>query len=100
MRLFTTGFLQFLSPTLQFLLAVLAFGERFSTTQMLCFGCIWAAVLIYALDSLSAARGYRIQILEPDRWTMPFVLKAPVFTFSAWMQKVVGSEMAVLGRNS
>jgi len=56
LRLSTMGILQYLSPTLQFLLAVLAFGEPFSSAQLLSFACIWAAVLIYALDSLPRTR--------------------------------------------
>ncbi len=66
LRLATMGFLQYVSPTLQFLLAVAVFGEDFSKTQLLSFACIWAAVLIYALDSWSAAREYRVEVLEPD----------------------------------
>jgi chloramphenicol-sensitive protein RarD len=66
LRLSTMGILQYLSPTLQFLLAILAFGEAFSSAQLLSFACIWAAVLIYAVDSLFAAREYRVEVLEPD----------------------------------
>jgi chloramphenicol-sensitive protein RarD len=66
LRLSTMGILQYLSPTLQFLLAVVAFGEPFSRAQLLSFACIWAAVLIYALDSLSAARPFPAAIIEPD----------------------------------
>jgi chloramphenicol-sensitive protein RarD len=66
LRLSTMGFLQFISPTLQFLLAVVAFGEDFSSAQLLSFAAIWAAVLIYALDSWSAARDYRMEVVEPD----------------------------------
>jgi chloramphenicol-sensitive protein RarD len=66
LRLSTMGFLQYLSPTLQFLLAVVAFREPFSTAQLLSFACIWAAVLVYALDSLHAARGSQVAVLEPD----------------------------------
>jgi len=66
LRLSTMGILQYLSPTLQFLLAVLAFGEPFSSAQLLSFACIWAAVLIYATDSLRAVREHRIEVVEPD----------------------------------
>jgi chloramphenicol-sensitive protein RarD len=66
LRLSTMGFLQYLSPTLQFLLAVLVFREPFSTVQLLSFACIWAGVLIYAFDSLRASRGYPVEVLEPD----------------------------------
>jgi chloramphenicol-sensitive protein RarD len=66
LRLSTMGILQYLSPSLQFLLAVLVFGEPFSSAQLLSFACIWAAVLIYATDSLRAVREYRIEVVEPD----------------------------------
>jgi chloramphenicol-sensitive protein RarD len=66
LRLATLGILQYLSPTLQFSLAVLAFGEPFSTVQLVSFACIWAAVLIYAADSLTAPRPERVAVLEPD----------------------------------
>ena len=66
LRLSTMGILQYLAPSLQFLLAVLAFGEPFSSVQLLSFACIWTAVLIYTLDALSAAREYRIEVVEPD----------------------------------
>jgi chloramphenicol-sensitive protein RarD len=66
LRLSTMGILQYLSPTLQFLLAILAFGEPFSSAQLLSFACIWTAILIYATDSLRAAREYRIEVIEPD----------------------------------
>jgi chloramphenicol-sensitive protein RarD len=66
LRLSTMGFLQYIAPTLQFLLAVLAFGEAFTWAHKLSFACIWAAVLLYAVDSFSAAREYRVEVLEPD----------------------------------
>ena len=52
----TLGFLQYLAPTLQFLLAVLAFGEPFSLGQLASFACIWGAIAIYSVDSVRAYR--------------------------------------------
>ena len=66
LRLSTLGILHYLSPTLQFLLAVLAFGEPFSAAQLLSFACIWAAVLLYAFDSLRAVRPSPVPVFEPD----------------------------------
>lgn len=40
----TMGFLQYLSPTLQFLLAVLLYGERFTPAHAAAFGLIWLAL--------------------------------------------------------
>jgi chloramphenicol-sensitive protein RarD len=44
----TLGFLQYLSPTLQFLLAVLAYGEPFRRAQAGAFVLIWAALALFA----------------------------------------------------
>jgi chloramphenicol-sensitive protein RarD len=48
----TMGFLQYLSPTLQFLLAVAVYGEKFSRGRAGAFACIWVAVAIFAFDSV------------------------------------------------
>ncbi len=65
LRLSTMGILQYLSPTLQFLLAVVVFQEPFSTAQIVSFGCIWAAIAIYTADSFRAVRQTRLAIVEP-----------------------------------
>ena len=52
----TMGFLQFLSPTLQFLIAVLAFGEPLSRARLLSFAMIWAAVGLYCADAALRSR--------------------------------------------
>jgi chloramphenicol-sensitive protein RarD len=52
----TIGFLQYLSPTGQFLLAVLAYGEAFTRDHAISFGCIWAALGIFSLGSVRAYR--------------------------------------------
>ena len=46
----TLGFLQYIAPSLQFLLAVLAFGEPLTTAHIICFGAIWTALVIFTLD--------------------------------------------------
>ena len=51
------GFLQYIAPSLQFLLAVLAFGEPLTTPHVICFAAIWTALAIFSLDGWrSAAR--------------------------------------------
>jgi chloramphenicol-sensitive protein RarD len=52
----TMGFLQFLSPTLQFLIAVLAFGEPLPRARLLSFALIWAAVGLYCADAALRSR--------------------------------------------
>lgn len=65
LRLSTLGILQYVTPTGQFLLAVLAFGESFSAPQILSFAMIWTAVAVYTLDSYHASRRIRAGRLEP-----------------------------------
>jgi chloramphenicol-sensitive protein RarD len=45
----TMGFLQYLSPTLQFLLAVLLYGEPFDRSRAVAFGFIWTALAVFAV---------------------------------------------------
>ena len=65
LRFSTLGFLQYLAPTVQFLLAVFAFHEPLTTTKLIALSCIWAAVAIYSLDSLRYFRSTRVQPAEP-----------------------------------
>jgi chloramphenicol-sensitive protein RarD len=48
----TMGFLQYVSPTLQFLIAVAVYHEPFSRGRAAAFACIWVAVGLFAFDSL------------------------------------------------
>ena len=50
------GILQYISPTLQFLLGVLVYKEPFENNQLIGFGIVWAALILFALDGLTAHR--------------------------------------------
>jgi chloramphenicol-sensitive protein RarD len=52
----TLGFYQYLSPTLQLLLAVVFFGEAFTRVHALAFGLIWAALGLYTWDAIAKSR--------------------------------------------
>lgn len=41
------GIIQYIAPTLQFLLGVLAFKEPFTQTQLVGFGIVWAALILF-----------------------------------------------------
>jgi chloramphenicol-sensitive protein RarD len=43
----TVGMLQFIAPTLQFLLAVAIYQEPFTRAHAIAFGCIWTALILY-----------------------------------------------------
>ncbi|MBX3560266.1 MAG: EamA family transporter RarD [Sphingomonas sp.] len=60
----TLGFLQYLAPSLQFLLAVLAFGEPLTRAHAICFGAIWTALALFTFDGLRAAHRARIAAAE------------------------------------
>ena len=52
----TLGFLQYVAPSLQFLLAVLVFGEPLTTAHIICFGAIWLALAIFVGEGVRGAR--------------------------------------------
>lgn len=51
----TVGFLQYLAPTGQFLLAVLVYGEPFSSATLGAFALIWAGLAVFSYDAWRAA---------------------------------------------
>ena len=46
------GFFQYLAPSLTALLAVFVYGEAFTFSRMVTFGCIWLALLIFSVEGL------------------------------------------------
>jgi chloramphenicol-sensitive protein RarD len=50
----TLGMLQFIAPTLQFLIAVLVYGEPFTRAHAVAFAAIWAAMALYVSAMLRA----------------------------------------------
>jgi chloramphenicol-sensitive protein RarD len=52
----TLGFFQYLAPTLQFLTAVVLFGEQLDPGRLAAFAVIWAALTLIALDAARARR--------------------------------------------
>lgn len=52
LRLTTIGMLQYLSPSIQFLLAIYVLHEEINSTRLVSFGLIWISLAIYSADSL------------------------------------------------
>jgi chloramphenicol-sensitive protein RarD len=52
----TLGMLQFLAPTLQFLLAVASYGETFTTAHAIAFPAIWLALVLYVIALVRTPR--------------------------------------------
>jgi len=54
------GFIQYISPTLQLALGVLAFGEPFPAERLFAFVLVWAALIIYSASYLPRSRRPRL----------------------------------------
>jgi len=66
------GLLQYISPTMQFLIGVLVLGEAFDRTRAVGFACIWAALAVFAGEGLwrsqrrvAVAAGGNVNVLQP-----------------------------------
>jgi chloramphenicol-sensitive protein RarD len=57
LRLSTIGIMQYIVPTMVFLLAVFVFKEPLGVVQMIAFPLIWAGLVIYTWSMLRATRG-------------------------------------------
>lgn len=56
LKLGTLGLMQYLTPTLHLLTGVFLFGEPFNQASLVTFGCIWAGLVLYTVDTLWAQR--------------------------------------------
>lgn len=59
LKLSTIGMMQYIAPTLQFLIAVLIFREPFGTTKAIAFCFIWTALAVFTTDSVMGDRKAR-----------------------------------------
>ena len=50
------GFIQFLAPSIVFVLGLTVFGEELKHVQAACFACIWAAAAIFVWDLVARTR--------------------------------------------
>ncbi len=46
------GFMMYINPTLQFLIAIFVFHEDFDSNQLIGFGFIWLALIVFSADSM------------------------------------------------
>lgn len=59
LQLTSLGLLQYLAPSIAFLLGVFAYREPFTPTHLLTFGLIWSGLAIYTIDSVRTIRRQR-----------------------------------------
>jgi chloramphenicol-sensitive protein RarD len=55
------GIIQYIAPTLQFLLGVLAFKEPFTHTQLIGFSIVWAALILFWAEGFWSHRRPKVQ---------------------------------------
>ena len=56
LKLTTIGMLQYISPSIQFVLALALFGEHLNETRLISFGLIWLSLIVYTTDSVIRRR--------------------------------------------
>ena len=64
LRLSTIGIMQYIAPTMIFVIAVFVFGEPFGTAKLIAFAFIWAALFLYSGSMLRTARARRLAAAE------------------------------------
>jgi len=57
LKLSTIGIMQYIAPTMIFLIAVFAFHEPLGTARMIAFPLIWAGLFLYSWSMLRTSRG-------------------------------------------
>jgi chloramphenicol-sensitive protein RarD len=55
------GIMQYIAPTLQFLLGVLVYKEPFDQTHLIGFGIVWLALLIFGVEGFLAHRAAQVE---------------------------------------
>src|SRR5690606_36677463 len=66
LRYTTIGLMQYIAPTIVFLIAIFIFGEPFSYIQFMAFALIWSALAIYTWSMLHDARKVRLAPRSSD----------------------------------
>jgi chloramphenicol-sensitive protein RarD len=61
------GLLQYISPTIQLVLGLAVFQEPFTRAQLIGFGCVWGALVVFAVDGLRATARRSINHEGPDQ---------------------------------
>ncbi|AHF83283.1 permease [Rhizobium leguminosarum bv. trifolii WSM1689] len=57
LKLSTIGIMQYIAPTMIFLIAVFVFHEPFGTARMIAFPLIWAGLFLYSWSMVKGSRG-------------------------------------------
>jgi chloramphenicol-sensitive protein RarD len=58
------GILQYIAPTIQFLLGVFAFREPFTRTQLTGFGLVWLGLVVFTLDGMRVRSSSPLAVVD------------------------------------
>lgn len=58
------GILQYINPTMQILIAILVYHEPFSRVQLVGFGLVWAALVLFAVDGYRTHRWPQLAVTD------------------------------------
>lgn len=64
LKLSTMGFLQYITPSLQFALAVLIYKETFTSTHLITFSLIWIGLALYIIDAVRSFKSSKAYLVE------------------------------------
>jgi chloramphenicol-sensitive protein RarD len=53
------GVMQYIAPTMQFLLGVLIYNEPFTTSKLIGFSMVWVALIVFWTEGLAAHRAQK-----------------------------------------
>ena len=65
LKLSTIGIMQYIAPTMIFVIAVFVFDEPFGTSKLIAFVLIWAALAIYSVSMIKESRARRVAAPNP-----------------------------------
>jgi chloramphenicol-sensitive protein RarD len=57
------GVLQYIAPTIQFLLGVLVYKEPFTSTLLMGYGMVWSALILFAVEGFRAYRAQPVVVV-------------------------------------
>ena len=58
------GMLQYINPTMQFMIGVMLYKEPFTRTQLIGFGLVWCALVVFAIEGYVSSRWPQLAVTD------------------------------------
>lgn len=97
--LLAISFIQFLSPTVQVLIAVAVLGEKLNAANIAAFACVWLAVAVFVADAVRQTRAGRWAVPKSPRDHDPSLRQQPDEAALLACRGEVSQQMAIEGKN-